>query len=74
MKTLILHAENDSQTDSILKFADSIHVKVEVMDDKDIERQVLLKLAETSFAKEWDSEEDTHWDEFLKTAEDVSKR
>jgi len=74
MKTLILHTENDTQTNSVVKLARSLHIKVEVVDDKDAERQVVLKLAESSFAKEWNSEEDAHWNDFLKNAKDVSKR
>ena len=74
MKTLILHTENDTQTKSVVSFANSLHIKYEVMDDADTERKVLLKLAETSFAKDWNSEEDAHWDDFLKNAKDVSKR
>jgi hypothetical protein len=52
--------------------AEELHIKVEVMDDEDVERRALLKLAETSFAKEWNSNEDEHWDDFLKTAKNVS--
>jgi hypothetical protein len=74
MKTLILHTENESQTNSVVKLAHSLHIKVEIVDDKDSERQVLLKLAESSFAKEWNSDEDAHWNDFLKKAKDVSKR
>ena len=74
MKTLILHTENDAQTNSIVKLATSLQIEVEVMDEKDAESRVLLRLAESSFAKEWDSEEDNHWNEFLKTSADVSKR
>lgn len=71
MKTLILHTENKTQTDSVVKLAHSLHIKLEVVED---EREVLLKLAESSFANEWDSEEDAHWNEFLIKADDVSKR
>lgn len=74
MKILILHTENDSQTSSIVKLATSLKIKVEVMGEHDAERQILLRLAETSFTKEWDSQEDNHWNEFLKTSADVSKR
>ena len=74
MKTLILHTENDSQTNSIVKLATTLQIEVEVIDEKDTERQVLLGLAEASFTKEWDSQEDNHWNEFLKTSTDVSKR
>ena len=74
MKTLILHTENDIQTKSVVNLANSLHIKIEVMDDKDSEREVLLKLAESSFAKEWNSDEDAHWNDFLKNAKDVSKR
>lgn len=74
MKTLILHTENESQTSSIVKLANSLHIQVQVMDDEETGKQLLLKLAVSSFAKEWDSEENSHWDAFLKKAKDVSKR
>ena len=73
MKTLILHTENDSQTNSVVKLAHSLHIKIEVMDDNDTEREVVLKLAESSFANEWNSAENEHWNDFLKNAKDVSK-
>lgn len=71
MKTLILHTENDTQTKSVVNLANSLHIKIEVVDD---EREALLKLAESSFAEEWNSEDDAHWNEFLLKADDVSKR
>ena len=74
MKTLILHTENETQTNSIVSLAHSLHIKVEIMEDADTERKVLLKLAESSFADEWNSEGDDHWNNFLKNAKDVSKR
>jgi hypothetical protein len=72
MKTLIFTKASETQTDLLVKLAEELHIKVEVMDDEDVERRTLLKLAETSFAKEWNSNEDEHWDGFLKAAKDVS--
>jgi hypothetical protein len=73
MTTLILHTENENQTNSIVKLAKSLKVKVEVKEENEKD-DFLLKVAELSFAKEWTSEADEHWDEFLKNAIDVSKR
>ena len=74
MKTLVFTEANETQTDLLVKLAKELHIKVEVMDDEKMERKALLKLAEKSFAKEWESKEDEHWDDFLKSAKDVSKR
>jgi hypothetical protein len=74
MRTLVFTDANETQTDLLVKLAKELHLKVEVMDDEKMEGKTLLKLAETSFGKEWNSKEDEHWDDFLKTAKDVSKR
>ncbi len=74
MKTLIFTHANETQTDLLLKLARELHINVEIMDDDGAERKALLKLSESSFSKEWNSKEDEHWNEFLKTAEDVSTR
>ena len=71
MKTLIFTKANETQTDLLVKLAKELHIKVEVMDEDEKERKALLKLAETSFAEDWNSKEDEHWDEFLKTAKNV---
>lgn len=47
---------------------------MEVKEEDEIDDNFLLKVAEVSFAKEWTSEADEHWHEFLKNAKDVSKR
>jgi len=73
MKTLIFTKANEAQTDLLVKLAKELHIVVEVMDEDEIERKALLKLSETSFGEEWNSNEDEHWDEFLKTAKNVSK-
>ncbi|MCW3124774.1 MAG: hypothetical protein JWO03_432 [Bacteroidetes bacterium] len=65
---------NDSQKDLLIKLAEQLHIKVEVINDEDLDIKNIQKLAESSFAKEWESEEDAHWDEFLKSTADVSKR
>jgi hypothetical protein len=72
--TLVLTPLNDSQKDLLIKLAQELHIKVEVLDDEDTEQRALLKLSEQCFAEEWDSEEDKHWDDFLKSTKDVSKR
>jgi hypothetical protein len=73
MKTLVFTEANETQTDLLVKLARELHIKVEIMDDEKMETKALLKLAEKSFAKEWESKEDEHWDDFLKSAKDVSK-
>ena len=72
--TLLISPINDSQRDLLLKLAEELHMKVEVLDDNSIDIKSLMKLAESSFAKEWNSEEDAHWDILLKSTQDVSKR
>ncbi len=73
MKTLIFTRANETQTDLLVKLAGELHTEVEVLDEDEAERKALLKLSERFFAKEWDSNEDEHWDDFLKKAADVSK-
>lgn len=60
--TVILSPQNDAQRDLLIKLAQELHIKVEVLDDDIAEKRALLKLSESVFAKEWGSEEDTHWD------------
>ena len=72
--TVILTPQNDSQRDLLIKLAQELHIKIEVVDDDSAEKRAMLKLSETSFAKEWDSEEDAHWDDIKVTMKDVSKR
>ncbi len=72
--TLVMTPLNDSQKDKLIKLAEELHVKVEVIEEDDIATKSLMKLAESSFAKEWNSEEDAHWDDLLKNQENVSKR
>ena len=72
--TVILTPQNDSQRDLLIKLAQELHIKIEVVDDDSAEKRAMLKLSETSFAKEWDSEEDAHWDDIKVTVKDVSKR
>jgi hypothetical protein len=74
MKTLIFTQANETQTDLLVKLAKELHISVEVMDEREIERKALLKLSEISFANDWNSNEDEHWDEFLKTAKNVPTR
>jgi hypothetical protein len=75
MQRIILTTETTSQADLFVKLAHELHVEVHVLNDKEaIEKPGLSKLAEASFAKEWNSKEDAHWNDFLKNAEDVSAR
>jgi hypothetical protein len=72
--TLVMTPLNDSQKDLLIKLAEELHIKVEVIDNDSMDMKSLMKLSESSFAKEWDSEEDNDWDELLKPKEHVSKR
>ena len=72
--TLVLTPLNDSQKDLLIKLAEELHIRVEVIDDDNIDTKNLMKLSESSFAKEWNSEEDAHWDTLLKSTDHVSKR
>ena len=72
--TLVMTPLNDSQKDLLIRLAEELHIKVEVIDDTGVDTKNLLKLAETSFAKEWGSDEDAHWDNYIKSSRDVSKR
>jgi len=74
MQTLLVTTENETQTDLLVRLAKELHLKIEIVEDETAEKKALLQLAEHSFAEEWNSEEDNHWDEFLKNATDVSKR
>jgi len=72
--TLVLTSLNDSQKNLLIKLAEELHIKVEVIDDDSMDMKSLMKLSESSFAQEWNSEEDNDWDELLKPKENVSKR
>ncbi len=71
MKTLLVTTESDAQTDLLIRLAEELHLKFEIVDAGDAEKKALLKLAESSFAKEWNSKEDERWDLYLKTAGNV---
>lgn len=67
MQTLILQSNSASQLDLLLRLAKEMHIKAKLIeDDISVEKIAFTKLSETSFAKEWNSEEDAHWDKFLK--------
>ncbi len=72
MRTLIIKTENENQLDLLLQLATELHMKVEMSDDEASEKIAIQKLAETSFAKDWNSEEDEVWTEFLKNKKYVS--
>ena len=74
MHTLVLHPENESQINSIIKLAHDLQVRLEIMDEDSLSPQIWLKMAETSFSNEWNNDKDSHWDEYLKSAKDVSER
>lgn len=67
MQTLILQSNSASQLDLLLRLAKEMHIKAKLIeDDISAEKIAFAKLSETSFAKEWNSDEDAHWDKFLK--------
>jgi energy-converting hydrogenase A subunit M len=72
--TVILSPQNDSQRDLLVKLAQELHIKIEVLDDVLAEKRALDKLSESSFAKEWGSEEDTYWDNIQIPLVNVPKR
>jgi hypothetical protein len=74
MSTLIIRTENEYQLDLLLKLAKELALDAVVTHDADAEKKAFLKLAETSFAKDWNSKEDEVWDDFLKNKKHVSKR
>jgi len=71
MQRIVLTTNNDAQMRLLIQLAKELHMKAELIGDDADEHFTLMRLAEKSFAKEWDSPEDEHWDEFLKKAEDV---
>lgn len=73
MQKIVLTTQNESQTRLLMQLAKELHLKAELIGDDADEHYALMRLAEKSFAKEWGSPEDDHWDDFLKNAEDVRK-
>lgn len=53
--TLVMTPLNDSQKDQLIKLAEELHVKVEVIEEDDLATKSLIKLAESPFAKEWNN-------------------
>ena len=67
MKTLVLQTEKTSKIDLLYKLAQELGVEARLFDDNDLSEKALSAvLAETSFAKDWNSEEDQVWNQFLK--------
>ena len=72
--TLVMTPINNTQRDLLLHLARELNIKAEVLDEEDIAVKGLMQLSQISFANEWNSEEDAHWDKFVKQSEDVPKR
>jgi hypothetical protein len=67
MQTLILTTFNSQQTDIFLRLAEQLHVEAKLVEGQSIEeKKITAQLSESTFSKEWGSEEDEHWDDFLK--------
>ena len=65
MQTLVIKTENANQVEILLRLAKEMHIEVELTDSESTEKKAILKLAETSFAKDWDSKEDDIWTDFI---------
>ena len=65
MKTAILQTENTEQLYILVKLAEELGISTKVFNSEkeEDERTMTAFLSETSFAKEWNSKEDEHWDE-----------
>ena len=74
MQTLVIKTENANQVEILLRLAKEMHIQVELTDSESTEKHAILKLAETSFAKDWDSEEDEVWTDFINKKKYVSAR
>lgn len=67
MKTLVLQTEKTSKIDLLYKLAQELGVDARLFDDDELNEKTLnMILAETSFAKDWNSKEDDIWNDFLK--------
>jgi len=68
MKTLILETYSQSKFDILVQLAKELNINLRIIDsDENNEATVTMVLSEKSFAKEWNSNEDERWDEFLKS-------
>ncbi len=74
MQTLVIRAENANQVEILLRLAKEMNIQVEIAESDSTDKHAILKLAETSFAKDWDSEEDEVWTDFINKREYVSAR
>lgn len=67
MQTLIVTTQSTRQTDIFLRLAEEMHVEAKLLEDGfSTEKKIAAQLSESAFSKEWNSEEDQHWDDFLK--------
>ena len=74
MKTVVIKTENDNQLNLILRLAIELNIEAEVSGEDTDEKNSIINLAEISFNKDWDSEEDEIWTEFLKNKNYVPTR
>ena len=74
MQTLVIKTENINQLDILMRLAKELHLNAEITDSESLEKKALLKLAESSFGKDWNSEEDEVWTEFLNDKKYVPTR
>ena len=72
MKRLVVDMQNNSEMDLLIRLAEKLQLNFEVIDDENDLSLSLLHLAESSFGKEWNSNEDARWDEILKNDADAS--
>ena len=74
MQTLVIKTENLNQLDILMRLAKELHLNAELTDSESLEKKAILKLAESSFSKDWSSEEDEVWTDFLNNKKDVHSR
>jgi len=64
MKTIVFQTDKLRQFNLLIDLAKQLGIGVKLFDDID-ENQLTAIVSEASFAEEWNSKEDQHWDEFL---------
>ena len=64
MKTIVFQTDKLEQFNLLIDLAKQLGIGVKSFGDID-ESQLTAIVSEASFAEEWNSKEDQHWDEFL---------
>jgi hypothetical protein len=74
MKTVFIKVRNDNQLELLVHLAAELNIEIEISDEEETEKLVLMELADTSFSKDWDNEDDEVWSDFLKKTPYVPTR